>query len=301
MALKNLKTLGRRIRQTALALALLGAIGTPGRAQQGRFIDLNKDVWMEQKLDAQAPLDTVFRDETGKPVHLGDYFNNGKKPVVLVMPFYRCAGTCTLMLDGMARSFRRITTLKLGQDFDAVTISINPKEGFDLAAAKKKTMIEYLNTENPRPGQEKGWHFLVGQEDQIRRLAQAVGYRYVYDTKTEQYSHPSGLMILTPQGKTSQYLIGTNYPPTDMRLALVDASSSKIGTVIDKLQVFCTSIDPMTGKRGMVVMRLLQVSGTATFLILGSSILLMLRAERRKKNLSPAGANTPTTPIAGSA
>src|SRR5262249_32565368 len=156
-------------------------------------IDPRKDVGLDQKLGAQAPLDAAFTDETGKPVRFGDYFQ-GKKPVVLVMPFYRCTGTCTLMLDGMARCFRKLS-FKLGEDFEAVTLSINQKETSELAAAKKKGMLEFLN----KPGSENGWHFLTGKETEIRRVANAVGYRYVYDVKNDSSSHPSGILVLTPK------------------------------------------------------------------------------------------------------
>jgi len=280
---------GKRAR-SALWIPLVCALAAaPAWAQAP--IDAPRDVGMDQKLDAQAPLDTAFRDETGKTVRLGDYFH-GHKPVVLVMPFYKCAGTCTLMLDGMARSFRKLD-LRLGQDFEAVAISINPKETPELANAKKINILEFMN----RPGSANGWHFLTGQEPEIKRLANAVGYRYVYDVKKDQYSHPSGIMILTPQGKVSRYFYGVDYPAKELRLTLVEASENKIGTLVDKLYLFCTAYDPATGRRGFLIMRLLQVSGFATVFLVGTSLFLMLRWERRQaRNQSPPGDGA--TPLA---
>jgi protein SCO1/2 len=257
----------------------LAPFSAPAEAQAP--IDPRTQVGIDQKLNAQAPLDTTFRDETGRTARFGDYFG-GKKPVVLVMPFYKCTGTCTRMLDGMARAFRRID-LKLGDDFEAVTVSINPKETPEIASGKKIAMMEYLN----KPGSEKGWHFLTGDEKEIRRLADAVGYRYVYDVQKDQFMHPSGIMVLTPEGRMSRYFYGVDYPPKETRLALVEASQNKIGTLADKVYLFCTAYDPATGRRGFLIMRLLQISGFATVLIVGTSLFLMLRWERRQQRAAP--------------
>ena len=269
-----------RLSPIALIGLLTLAYVVPAKAQR-TAINLRADVGMDQKLGAQAPLDTTFHDETGKAVKFGDFFQ-GNKPVVLSLPFYKCQGTCLLILDGQARCFRNLD-FKLGKDYEAVVVSINPAETKELAAEKKKGMLEYLG----KPEGEKGWHFLTGTEPEIKRLANAVGYRYIYDTKTNQYVHVSGIIVLTPQGKTSHYFYGVDYKPGTMRLALVESSQNKIGSPVDKIMLFCTAYDPTTGKYGFVIIRLLQVSGTMTAMLVGTFMFLMFRRERRQMGLQP--------------
>lgn len=229
---------------------------------------------IEQRLDAQVPLDLEFRDETGSSVRLGQFF--GAKPVVLALVYYRCPGLCTMTLNGMARAFRPLQ-FSAGTEFEVVTVSIDPNESHDLAAAKKKQYLEQYG----RTGAETGWHFLSGDEPAIRKLADAVGFRYVYDADANQFAHAAGIMVLTPAGRVARYFYGLEYSSRDLRWGLVEASENRIGSVADSVNLLCFAYDPMTGKYGVPVMRTLRIAGLLTMFMLAGFVVLMLRRERR--------------------
>ncbi len=237
-------------------------------------------VGLDQNLDAQVPLDLTFRDEQGVTVRLGQYFHG--KPVVLSLVYYNCPMLCTEVLNGMKGVFRHLP-LVIGRDFEVVTVSIDPTETPSLAAGKKAKYLEGYE----HPEGASGWHFLTGDEKQIRRLADVVGFRYVYDKETKQYAHAAGIMVLTPGGRVARYLYGVDYLIKDMRLALVEASNNTIGTTIDQVLLLCYHYDPTTGKYGLVVMNLLKIGGALTVLLLGGFIVIMLRREAKKRSLSP--------------
>jgi protein SCO1/2 len=232
-------------------------------------------VGIDQKLGSSVPLDLQFRDESGAPVRLGQYFG-GKKPVLLSLVYYRCPGLCTMTLNGMAAAFKPLK-FTAGKEFDVVTVSIDPKETPQLASEKK---AQYLKRYG-RAGAENGWHFLTGSEDVIRALAAAVGFRYVYHPQTDQYTHAAGIMLLTPQGKIARYYYGLEYSSRDLRLGMVEASEERIGTLADAVSLLCYQYDPMTGKYGVAIMRAIRTAGVLTVVGLGTFILLMVRRERR--------------------
>lgn len=241
-------------------------------------------VGIDQNLDAQVPLELTFRDEQGATVSLGKYFHG--KPVVLSLVYYNCPMLCTEVLNGMKGVFRHLP-LVIGRDFEVVTVSIDPTETPLLAAGKKEKYLEGYE----HPEGAAGWHFLTGDEQQIRTLANAVGFRYVYDKETKQYAHAAGIMVLTPGGRVARYLYGVDYLIKDMKLALVEASNNTIGTPIDQVLLLCYHYDPTTGKYGLVVMNLLKIGGALTLLVLGGFITIMLRRERTKrKQLERGGA-----------
>ena len=233
-----------------------------------------RDVGIDQKLNTQMPLDLVFMDETGRTVKLGDYF--GRKPVILSFAYYECPMLCTLVLNGLLKALR-VTSLDIGTDFEVVNISFNPKETPQLAAAKKAGYIR----EYGRPGADRGWHFLVGDEESIRKATQAAGFRYKYIPDLKQYAHASGIMVLTPEGRFSHYYYGIEYSARDLRLGLVEASENKIGSPVDQVLLFCFHYDPMTGKYGLAITRIMQVLGIVTAVLLAAFIAVMLRRERR--------------------
>jgi protein SCO1 len=241
----------------------------------GRGINAATDVSLDQKLNAPAPLDTLFKDESGRTVRFGEYF--GKQPVVLMMPFFKCKGICVMELEGLVRAFNELN-YKVGKDFQAVIVSINPKEVPEDAADRKAEYLSILKYK----GAEKGWHFLTGDEKNIKRLADSIGFRYKYDAKTDQYAHPAGLTVITPSGKISKYMYGVSFSPRDLRLALTEAGENKIGSLVDKFLVFCYDYDPTHGKYGLAVMRIMQTAGIATVLLLGSFMVLMFRLEKRR-------------------
>ncbi len=232
------------------------------------------DVRIEQKLDQQLPLDLVFRDESGQQVKLGQYF--GKKPVVLAFVYYDCPMLCTQVLNGMVTSFR-VLPFQIGNEFEVVTVSFDPRETNTLAAAKKKVYVNYL-PEKMRANANNGWHFLTGDQANITQLTEAVGFHYRWDEETKQFAHASAIMVTTPQGKLSRYFYGIEYAPRDLRLGLIESSANKIGSPVDQLLLYCYHYDPATGKYGAAIMRVMRVAGVLT--VLGIlAMMLFLKAK----------------------
>ena len=233
-----------------------------------------QQVKFEQRINHQLPLELEFRDDAGRQVALREYF--GRRPVVLALVYYECPMLCTYVLDGLVKSLKPIS-FNPGQDFDVVVVSFNPTETPELAAAKKKNYVEHYG----RRETMAGWHFLTGEAEAIRGLTEAMGFQYLYDEETKQYAHASGIVVATPQGKLFRYFYGIDYAPRDLRLALVEASSNKLGTMTDQLLLFCYHYDPTTGKYGLLIMRVLQAAGLSTLLALGMFMMVMFRRERR--------------------
>lgn len=232
-----------------------------------------KEVGFDQRLNEQVPLDLVFRDETGRAVRLGEYF--GGKPVILSLVYYNCTTLCPMILDGMVRSLSPVS-FDIGKEFAMLTVSFDSRDTPAQAATKKAEYVQRYH----RAGAADGWHFLTGEEAAIRQLTKAVGFRYLYDEKTDQFAHAAGILMLTPQGKVSRYFYGFDFSPRDLRLGLIEAAANKIGTPIDQVLLYCYHYDPLTGQYGLIVMRVLRLAGLATVLALGGFILVMLRRER---------------------
>jgi protein SCO1/2 len=229
-----------------------------------------KNVGIEQHLDEQIPPDLAFRDETGKPVRLGDYF--GKKPVILNLVYYQCPMLCSEVLSGL-ESALRVLKFDVGKEFDVLTISFDPRETPDMATKKKAEFLKRYG----RPGAATGWHFLTGPQESIDALTKAAGFQYQYDPKTGQFAHATAIAILTPEGKIAQYYYGVEYAPKDLRLGLIQASENKIGTLADQVLLYCYHYDPTTGKYGAIIARVLQLSGLATVLLLGVLMTVLIR------------------------
>jgi len=271
--------------RTLVALKMLFALllvlwASPVRAES-ELPPVLRSVGFDQRLDAQVPLDLVFRDEAGQPVHLRDYF--GSTPVILVLAYYRCPMLCTMVLNGLVRALLDIT-FDVGKEFNIVTVSFDPREKPALAAAKKKTYLERYG----RPQAAEGWHFLTGEEDAIKRLTDTVGFRYSYDVKHDQFAHASGIMILTPKGRIARYFYDINYSPRDLRLGLVEAAENKIGSPVDQILLFCFHYDPAEGKYGPVIMNFVRLGGVLTILGLGTFVAVLRRGERHKARPSAA-------------
>jgi protein SCO1/2 len=232
-----------------------------------------REVGFDQNLNQQVPLDITFRDEQGRTVRLGDYFST--RPVVLALVYFDCPMLCTQVLNGMLSSMK-ILTRSIGEDYDVVTVSFDPREKPALAAAKKASYVERYN----RPGAAAGWHFLTGDQPSIDRLTKAVGFRYVWDPELKQFAHPTGIMVLTPQGRIARYLFGIEYGPRDLRFALIDASNGKIGSPVEQVLLYCFHYDPETGRYGFLITRALQIGGAATVLLLGAFIAILARKGR---------------------
>ncbi|HVX65976.1 MAG TPA: SCO family protein [Bryobacteraceae bacterium] len=236
--------------------------------------DLLKKIEFDQKLNAQVPLGLLFRDESGRTLPLAAYF--GKKPVVLSLAYYECPMLCTLALNGQLRAYRALS-FEIGRDFEVVTVSINPKEGPTLAAAKKASYLDKYR----RPGAERGWHFLTGTEESIQALAAAVGFHYAYDPASQQYAHATGLMVLTPEGRISRYQYGVEYSANDLREAIIGASARKVGSPVEKVLLYCFHYDPSTGKYSLAVLNLVRAGAIATFVGLFTFIVVASMRRRR--------------------
>ena len=228
------------------------------------------EIGVDQKLDAQLPLDLPFRDESGREVRLGDFF--GGKPVVLSLVYYQCPMLCSMTLNGLVKSMLPLV-FDIGREFDVVTISFDPNETPELAAAKKEVYV----TDYGRPGAASGWHFLTGPRASIERLTETAGYRYKWDEPTSQWAHVSAIMIVTPQGRISQYLYGIEFSARDLKLSLVQASSGRIGTLVDRILLYCYHYNPETGKYGFAIMTTVRVAGLATVFALAAFIVVNRR------------------------
>ena len=271
-----------QLNQPGPSSPLYGARPSTGSPSTGLPTAL-RDVRIEQKLNQQLPLDLVFRDENGEQVKLGNYF--GHKPVVLALVYYDCPMLCTQILNGMVTSFR-VLPFQIGNEFDVVTISFDPRETAALAASKKKIYIDYL-PDKLQTGANAGWHFLTGDPANIERIADAVGFRYHYDEATKQFAHASAIMVATPEGKLSRYFYGVEYPPRDLRLGLIESSQHKIGSLSDELLLYCYHYDPATGKYGAAIMRVMRVAGVITLLgIIAMILFLKPRYSQRSRKES---------------
>ena len=229
-----------------------------------------ENVGINQRLEQQIPLDLSFRDEAGKTVQLGDYI--GKKPVILNFVYYRCPMLCPELLIGIESSLK-VLKFNIGKEFDVVTVSFDPNDTPQLAAAKKADILKRYN----RPGSENGWHFLTGSAQSITALAEAAGFHYQFDKKTGQFAHATAIMVLTSEGKISQYFYGVDFSPKDLRLSLIQASDNKIGTVADAVLLYCFHYDPATGKYSVLIGRVIQLGGGLTVLLLGGMLLLLFK------------------------
>jgi protein SCO1 len=264
------------------ALALLSLLAPNVYAQkfwtgkEMQQVPVNQDpkalegVGIDQKLDSQIPLDLPFVDSTGQTVQLSQYF--GKRPVVLSLVYYDCPMLCPETLQGITDVTKQ-TTLKLGKDYEIVTVSFNPKETPAIAAAAKQQWLGKLGD----PDAEQGWHFLTGNPDSITKLANAVGFHYKWDPHTNQFNHATAIMVATPKGKLSKYFYGVVYSPRDLRLGLIQASNNKIGTAVDAILLYCCRYNVSTGKYDVLVSRVLAIAGVLTIIVMGSFLLLLAK------------------------
>ena len=248
-----------------------GAVHEPGMTSLTVPEQL-KDVTFEQRLDTRLPLDARFRDETGREVALGDYF--GKRPVVLAFVYYSCPMLCTQVLNGLSSAAKALP-FTAGRDFDVVYVSFDPRDTPQAAAEKKRAQLDdYKQTETAG-----GWHYLTGNEASIRRVTQAAGFAYRWDEPTGQYAHVSGVLVVTPDGRLSRYFYGVEYSPKELRMALVESSEGKVGSVVDQLLLYCYHYDPATGRYGVIAMNLVRLGGIVTVVLLAGFILLMRRRD----------------------
>lgn len=221
-----------------------------------------QEVGISEHLGDQLNLDLVFTNESGEKTPLRDFFRDNK-PVLLTLAYYNCPSLCNFHLNGLNDAFKKLNA-PLGREFNVVTVSIEPSETSDLAAKKKASYIKDYG----RPEGADGWHFLVGDDDQIRELARQVGFKYRWDEEQKQWAHAAAAFVLTPEGRISRYLYGIEFSPQTMRLSLVEASNGKIGTLVDKLILFCFHFDPKASKYTLYAFNVMRAGGILTALLL---------------------------------
>jgi protein SCO1/2 len=244
--------------------------GEPTSARPG----LLSKIAIDQRIGTQIPADIPFVDENGQNVTIGQYF--GKRPVILALVYYECPMLCTQVLNGLVSAVS-VMNLEAGREFDVVAVSFNPKEGPGLASQKKANYVQRYG----RPQTADGWHFLTGTEASIARLTQTVGFQYAFDPKIGQYAHGAAIEVLTPKGTIARYFYGIEFSPRDLRFGLVEASSERIGSIVDDVLLFCYHYDPSTGKYGASVLTLVRLGAIATVLAFAIFLTVNLRRERR--------------------
>jgi protein SCO1/2 len=268
------------VRSNVLVAALclpLAALAQPSNEVPPQL----RNVRVQQKLNSQVPLDLKFRRENGDSVNLRQLFRG--KPVILSPVYYSCPRLCPMTLTGVLKALRTLN-LNAGRDFDIVTLSFDPRETPTLAAAKKAAYIEGYG----RDGADEGWHFLTGDQREILRLTNAVGFGFEYDTTQEQFSHASVIMVLTPEGRISRYFFGLEFSPRDLRLGLVEASDGKIGSASDQVLLYCFAYDPHTGKYSMAILNVIRLFAAVTVILIVAFIAYTIRRESRiRRTRSP--------------
>ena len=221
-----------------------------------------QDIDVEEHLGDYIPLDLQFMDDQGKTVVLGNYFNQNK-PVILVLAYYECPMLCTLVLNGVTQSVDKLN-MKLGKDYQILTVSIDPNENTALAAAKKQTYLNMLH----QPVDSSGWIFMTGKQENIKKLADAIGFKYYYVKDRDEFAHPTIITLISDKGKISRYLYGIEYKTNDLKLGLLEAAEGKVGTTLDRIILYCYHYDP--NAKGYVVFatNVMKVGGVITLVIL---------------------------------
>lgn len=253
----------------------LDRYGVPGALPVGVKPAALEGVGIEEHLGRQVDLNLQFTAESGYPVALSEFFHK-KRPVILDLIYYQCPNLCTLVLNGQTQAMREILPWTPGNEYEVVTISIDPQESFDLA--RKKKAIYTSSFDHPAPG----WHFLCDRDGNAKKLAEMVGYKYRWDERTQQFAHAAGIMILTPEGKVARYLYGASFHPRDMRFALAEASENRTTMAVQKILLYCYHYDPQAGGYVLFATNIMRIGGVLTVLLIAFFVWRMVQAERRK-------------------
>jgi len=256
--------------------------GAPTSAKPG----ILSKIAIDQRIGYQVPPDIPFVDDHGQPVVIGNYF--GKRPVVLALVYYECPMLCTQVLNGLVSAVG-VLNFEVGREFDVVAVSFNPKEGPGLASQKKASYVERYG----RPQSANSFHFLTGSQESIKRLTDAVGFRYAYDETIGQFAHGAAIEVLTPKGTIAKYFYGIEYSPRDLRLGVIEASNERIGTIIDDVLLFCYHYDPATGSYGATVMTIVRAGAIATVF----AFAVFLTVSLRRDHALATAATTGTGPV----
>ena len=267
----------------ALAPSLVAQVSSYGEKEtgpdNGKPPAILNGVGVTQRLNEQLPLDLTFTDDLGRTVQLASYF--GRKPAILALVYYQCPMLCSEELNGLTGALRMVDEVP-GRDFNIIIVSIDPSEGTNLAADKKRNYLRRYG----HPETADGWHFMTGTQANIDALTKAVGFGYVKipgpDGKLTQFAHASSIQLVTPQGKLAQYYMGVEYSPKDIRLGLIEASNNHIGSPVDNILTYCYHYDPATNKHSLIIARVVQMGGAMTVILLGGFMWIMFRRDYRK-------------------
>lgn len=249
----------------------------PTQTTSNGLPDALQQIGIEQKLGASLPLETKFKDENGQIVRLGDYFDKGR-PVILAFVYYECPMLCNEVLNGLTGTLKGIS-FDAGKEFDVVAISFDVRENEkpDLAKNKKASYMERYG----RPGTEKGWHFLTGDEASVEAVTKAAGFGFHWDEKSNQFAHAGGIMVVTPDGKLSRYFYGIDYAPRDVKLGLMESAENKVGNAAEKMLLYCFHYDPATGKYGLAILNVIRLGAIATLLGMGAMGFVFWRRNKK--------------------
>ncbi|MDA0712458.1 MAG: SCO family protein [bacterium] len=230
------------------------------------------------KRGSTVAFDVELVDHEGKKQTLATYFGPDQtKPVILTLGYYKCPMLCNLVLNGFLDSLKTMS-LTMGKDFRVVSVSINPKETFDLGRSKRANYLKAINLED-----DADWSFFVGEESEVKRLADSVGFQYRFHKPSGEYIHSAGIFVLSPQGILSRTLYGIDYKTPDVKMALIDASHGKIGSLLDRVILSCFHYDPDSHKYGVYIFGLMRVGGLFTILVIGLMLFLYWRYEKRSR------------------
>ena len=271
------------MRRSLLLFLLLVFAGLCARADSSTPIDIAHGVRFDQNLGVQVPLDLPFVSDDGAPVHLGDYFH--KRPVLLVLDYYRCPNLCGIVLNSLVTSLKGLT-YDAGNRYEVVVVSIDPRDTPRLSALKKLGYVDSYQ----RPQTANAWHFLTGSPDSIKKLADTVGFHYVYDKSADQYAHPSGMIILTPDGKTSRYFFGIEFPPAQIDGALQVAAKSRVSSPVYDFLLLCCRYNPLQGKYGVLIFNVMRGAGGLMVLLVAGYVIRALLTESAQRSAAERGA-----------
>ena len=262
----------------AMALPMAQALHMPvPPAANDQLPPALQDVAVVEKLGAALPGEAAFTAEDGSPVRLGEILKAKGRPTVVALVYYSCPMLCGLVLTGLARGMKE-TGLTLGKDYDAVTVSFDPRDTSKAASERQRVMLQSVG----RPDAAKAWRFLTGAEPEIKAVTEAVGFRYAYDEKTKQYAHAAAIVVATPDGRVSRYLYGVEFPAKDLRLALVEASEGRVGTSFDRLLLTCYRYDPASRKYEPYALGFVRVAMLGVLGGLGLMLGVLWRREFRR-------------------
>jgi protein SCO1/2 len=270
------------MRRSVLVILFATCLVTLARADSSAPINIAQGVRFDQNLGAQVPLDLPFVSDDGAPVHLGDYFH--QRPVLLVLDYYRCPNLCGTVLNSLVTSLKGLT-YDAGDRYEVVVVSIDPRDTPRNSALKKLGYVDSYQ----RPQTANAWHFLTGPPDSIRKLADTVGFHYVYDKAADQYAHPSGMIVLTPEGKTSRYFFGIEFPPYQIDGALNVAAASRVSSPVYDFLLLCCRYNPLQGKYGVLIFDLMRVAAGLTVVAVGGYVIRSLRAESAQRVAAEKG------------